>query len=110
MPQGQVRPLRLRSRNAEAVKGRQIVVRASGREPPRGDLAVTITLWRGAYTLQDGVQGRQMDRFRHKSCRLGGGLQALDDRRIRMGAHVHDRDRRGGLNVPPGVNAVHAPL
>jgi hypothetical protein len=43
MPQGQVRPLRLRSRNAEAVKGHQIVVMASGREPPRGDLAVKPT-------------------------------------------------------------------
>jgi hypothetical protein len=73
-------------------------------------LAVKITLWTGAYTLQGGVQSRQMDRFRHKSRRLGGGLEALDGRRIRMGAHVHDRDRRGGLNVPRGVNAVHGSL
>jgi hypothetical protein len=110
MPQGQVLPLRLRSRNAEAVKGRQIVVRASGREPPRGDLAVKIALWTGARTLQGGVQGRQMDRFRHKSRCLDGGLEALDGRRIRMATHVHDRDRRGVLNVPRGVNAVHGPL
>ena len=51
-----------------------------------------------------------MDRFRHKSCRLGGGLEALNSRRIRMGAHVDDRNRRGGLNVSRGVNAVHSPL
>jgi hypothetical protein len=30
-------------------------------------LAVKITVWTGAHTLQGGVQGRQMDRFRHKS-------------------------------------------
>ena len=51
-----------------------------------------------------------MDRFRHKSCRLGGGLEALDGRRIRLGAHVDDRDRRRGLNVSCGVNAVHRPV
>jgi hypothetical protein len=87
-----------------------MVVKASGREPPRGDLAVKITLWMRAHALQGSVQGRQMDRFRDKSCRLGGGLEALDGRRIRMGAHVDDRDRRGGLDVPRGVHAVHVPL
>ena len=39
-PRGQVRPLRLRSRNAEAVNRRHMVGKASGREPPRGDLAM----------------------------------------------------------------------
>jgi hypothetical protein len=73
-------------------------------------LARKITVGTGAYTPQDGVQGRQMDRFRHKSCGLGGGLEALDGCRIRVGTHVHDRDRRDGLNVPRGVNAVHGPL
>jgi hypothetical protein len=73
-------------------------------------LAGKITLGTGAHTLQSGMQGRQMDRFRHKPCRLGGGLEALDGRRIRIGAHVHKRDRRDGLNVPRGVNAIHAPL
>jgi hypothetical protein len=63
MPQGQVRPLRLRSRNAEAVKGRQIVVRASGWEPLRWDLAVNIALWTGAHTLQSRAQCRKMDWF-----------------------------------------------
>ena len=51
-----------------------------------------------------------MDWFRHKSCRLGGGLEALDGRRIRMGAHVDNGDRRRGLNVSCGVNAVHRPV
>jgi hypothetical protein len=37
MPQGQVQPLRLHSRNAKAVQGRHIVVEASGREAPRGN-------------------------------------------------------------------------
>jgi hypothetical protein len=27
-----------------------------------------------------------------------------------MGAHVHNRDWRGGLNMPRRVNAVHGPL
>jgi hypothetical protein len=69
-----------------------------------------ITLWTGAHTLQGGVQGRQMDWFRHKSCRLGGGLEALDGRRIRLGAHVDHGDRRHGLNVSCGVNTVHRPV
>jgi hypothetical protein len=73
-------------------------------------LAVKITLWTGAHTLQGSMQGRQMDRFRHKSCRLGGGLEALDGRRIRMGAHIGNGDRRRGLNVSCGVNAVHRPV
>ena len=51
-----------------------------------------------------------MDRFRHKSCGLGDGLEALDGRRIRLGAHVDHGNRRGGLDVPCGVNAVHGPL
>jgi hypothetical protein len=56
------------------------------------------------------VQGRQLHRFRHKSCRLSGGLEALDGRRIRLGAHLDDRDRRGGLKVSCGVNAGHRPV
>src|SRR4029453_5192090 len=51
MPQGQVLPLRLHSRNAKAVKGRQIVVEASRRESPRGDFAVKITWGAGRITL-----------------------------------------------------------
>ena len=51
-----------------------------------------------------------MDRFRHKLCRLGRGLKARDGRRIRLGTHVHDRNRRGGLNVSRGVDAVHGSL
>ena len=73
-------------------------------------LAVKITLWTGAHTLQGSMQGRQMDRFRHKSCCLGGGLEALDGRRIRMGAHTGNGDRRRGLNVSCGANAVHRPV
>jgi hypothetical protein len=64
----------------------------------------------GAHTLQGGVQGRQMDRFRHKPCGLGGGLEVLEGHRIRVGAHVDDRDRRGGLNVPRRLNVVHSSL
>jgi hypothetical protein len=71
--------------------------------------AVKSPVWTGAHPLQGGVQGRQMDRFRHKPCRLGGGLEALEGRRIRLGAHVDDGDRRRGLNVSCGVNAVHRP-
>lgn len=50
-----------------------------------------------------------MERFRHKTYGLRG-LNALVGRRIRMRAHVDDRDRRGGLNVPRGVDAVYSPL
>ena len=64
----------------------------------------------GAHPLQGGVKGRQMDRFRHQPRRLGGGLEALDSRRIRLGAHVDDRNGRSGLNVSCGVNAVHSPV
>jgi hypothetical protein len=48
MPQGPVLPLRLQSRNAKAVQGRQIGVEASGRASPRGDLAVKIPSWTGS--------------------------------------------------------------
>jgi hypothetical protein len=49
MPQGQVLPLRLQSRNAKAVQGRQIVVEASRR---------------GAHTLQGGVRSQKTEVFR----------------------------------------------
>ena len=48
MPQGQVLPLQLHNRNGKTVKGHQIVVGASGRESPRGDVAVKITSWTGS--------------------------------------------------------------
>jgi hypothetical protein len=48
MPQGPVRPLRLHSRNAKAVKERHIGVEASRQESPRGDCAVKIPSWTGS--------------------------------------------------------------
>jgi hypothetical protein len=42
----------------------------------------------GERPLQDPMKGREMNRFWHKPCRLGGGLEALNRRRIRIGAHV----------------------
>ena len=50
-----------------------------------------------------------MEWFRHTSCRLGRGLEALESRRIRIGAHGDHGDRRRGLNVSCGVHAVHRP-
>ena len=64
----------------------------------------------GERPLQGGVQGGQMDWFRHEPCGLGGGLEALDGRRIDLGTHVDDRNRRRRLNVSCGVNAVHGPM
>jgi hypothetical protein len=64
----------------------------------------------GEHLVQGGVKGGHMDRFRHKSRRLGRGLEALNGRCICMGAHIDDRDRRSGLNVPRGVNAIHRPV
>jgi hypothetical protein len=64
----------------------------------------------GENPLQDGVKSGEMDRFRYKSRRLGGGLDALDSCCIRMGGHVDDRDRGRGLNGSRGVDAVHGPV
>jgi hypothetical protein len=55
------------------------------------------------------MQGREVDGFRHKPGGLSG-LDPLNSGRIRIGTHVDDGDRRRGLNVPRGVNAVHRPL
>jgi hypothetical protein len=63
----------------------------------------------GEHALQERIQGRLVDGFRHKPGGLGG-LDLRDSEHTRIGTHVNDGDRRGGLNVPRGVNAVHRPL
>jgi hypothetical protein len=72
--------------------------------PSRGTALPT-----GEDALQERMQGRVVDGFRHKPGRLGG-LDPLASGRIGIGTHVDDGDRRRGLNVPRGVNAVHRPL
>ena len=37
-------------------------------------------------------------------------MDALEGRRVRLGAHIDHWDGRGGLNVLRGVNAVHRPV
>jgi hypothetical protein len=63
----------------------------------------------GQHALQERMQGRVVDGFRHKTRELGG-LDARDRGRIRVCTHEDNGDRRRGLNVPRGVNAVHGPV
>ena len=60
--------------------------------------------------LQDRMEGGQVDRLRHQSRRPGGGVEALHGRRVGVGAHIDDGDRRGGLDLPRSVDTVHGPL
>jgi hypothetical protein len=55
------------------------------------------------------MQGRVVDKFRHKPSRLGG-LDPLDGGRVRSSAHKDDGNRRRSLNVPRGIDAVHRPF
>jgi hypothetical protein len=97
-----VRSWRICSRD---IPKRSMPMREEGdARPSRGMLLPT-----GEYALQERMQGREVDGFRHKPGGLGG-LDPLDSGRIHIGAHVDDGDRRRGLNVPRGVNAVHRPL
>ena len=58
---------------------------------------------------QDPMENGEMDRFRDKPCGVGGP-DALEGRAIDIGAHGDHRDRRGGLDVPRGVNAIYGPV
>jgi hypothetical protein len=59
--------------------------------------------------LQDPMESGEMARFLDKSCGVGGP-DSFDGRAIDIGAHVDHRDRRGGLDVPRDVNAIHGPV
>jgi hypothetical protein len=80
-------------------------VRDEGDERPWRGTALSI----GEHALQERMKGWVMDRFRDKPRGLDG-LDPLDGRRVRIGAHKDDGNRLGSLNVPRGVNAVHRPL